>query len=268
MPTAPRHHRQAFTLVELSIVLAIIGILVGSIVAGSSLLRQSEVQTIISDYTKYSTAVAQFARQYGGQPGDLLDATNYWGDDSTNCADAAVTNTTPGTCNGNGNGEIVTATGTAPANMNEPFRAWQHLQLANYIDGTFSGVTAGTIGGTDLTAAPGVNIPRSRITNAGWSLFHYSAVDVANRYDQNVGNFLMFGTVNGNKLTRGAAIKANEAWQIDKKIDDARPAFGRIVTLKPAFLANCATSATDATAEYKVTDTSTACSLMMGIPSN
>lgn len=268
MPSTPRHHRQAFTLVELSIVLAIIGILVGSIVAGSSMLRQSEVQTIISDYTKYSTAVAQFARQYGGQPGDLLDATNYWGDDNTNCPDAAVTNTTPGTCNGNGDGQIVTATGAVGANTNEPFRAWQHLQLAGLVDGNFSGVTAGTIGTTDLTSAPSVNIPRSRITNAGWSLFHYNAVDVANRYNQNVGNFLMFGTANGNKLTRGAAIKPDEAFQVDKKIDDGRPAFGRVVTLKPAFLTNCATSATDATAEYKVTDTSTACSLMMGIPTN
>lgn len=268
MPFTTRRTHQAFTLVEMSIVLAIIGILVGAIVAGASLLRQSEVQTIISDYTKYSTAVAQFSRQYGGQPGDLLDATNYWGDDNTNCADAAVTNTTPGTCNGNGNGQIVTATGAAPANMNEPFRAWQHLQLAGLIDGNFSGVTAGTIGGTDLTASPGVNIPRSRITNAGWSLFHYSAVDVANRYNQDVGNLLMFGAVNGNKLTRGAVITAGEAWQVDKKIDDARPAFGRIVTLKPAFLTNCATSATDASAEYNVANTSTACSLMMGIPTN
>ena len=253
----------AFTLLELSIVLVVIGLLIGAALAGTSLLKQSELQTVISDYTKYSTAVAQFTQQYGGQPGDLLDATNYWGDDNTNCADAGVTNGSPGTCNGNGNGQIVTA---SAANLNEPMRAWQHLQFANYIDGSFTGVTAGTPGTTDLTAALGSNTPKSRVTNAGWSLFHYSAVNAANKYTQDVGNFLMFGTVNGNNLTRAAAITPSEAWQVDKKIDDARPAFGRVVTLKPAFLANCATTSVDATAEYKVTDSSIACSLMMGIP--
>jgi prepilin-type N-terminal cleavage/methylation domain-containing protein len=257
---------RAFTLVELSIVLVIIGLLVGGVLAGTSMLKQSELQTVISDYTKYSTAIAQFTQQYGGPPGDLLDATNYWGDDNTNCADAAVTNGTPGTCNGNGDSQIITATGAAPANVNEPFRAWQHLKLANYIDGNFSGLTAGTIGATDLTAATGINIPKSRITNAGWSIFNYSAVDNANKYALDIGNLLMFGAVNGNKLTRAAAITPTEAWQIDKKIDDSRPAFGRVVTLKPVYLTNCATSAVDATAEYKITDNSTACSLMMGIP--
>jgi prepilin-type N-terminal cleavage/methylation domain-containing protein len=262
----PSHPHRAFTLVELAIVLAVIGILVGAVLAGSSLLRQSEMQTIVSDYTKYSTAVAQFTRQYGGQPGDLLDATNYWGDDNTNCPDAAVTNGTPGTCNGNGNGQIITATGAVGANMNEPFRAWQHLQLANYIDGSYTGITAGVIGGSDLVAAFGVNAPKSRITNAGWTMFHYSAVDVANKYSLDIGNLLMFGATNNNKLTRNPAITPSEAWQVDKKIDDALPAFGRVVTLKPVFLANCATSAVDATAEYKLTDNSKACSLMMAIP--
>lgn len=57
---------RAFTLVELSIVLVIIGLLVGGVLAGTSMLKQSELQTVISDYTKYSTAIAQFTQQYGG----------------------------------------------------------------------------------------------------------------------------------------------------------------------------------------------------------
>lgn len=64
----PHRHprRQAFTLVELAIVLVVVGLLVGAITMGSSLLKQSELQTVISDYTKYSNAVDQVGRHIAG----------------------------------------------------------------------------------------------------------------------------------------------------------------------------------------------------------
>jgi prepilin-type N-terminal cleavage/methylation domain-containing protein len=266
MHRPPHPTGRAFTLIELAIVLAVIGILVGAVVAGSSMLRQSELQTIIADYSKYSNAVAQFSKQYGGLPGDLLDATNYWGDDNTNCPDAAVTNGTPGTCNGNGDGQINSAGFVTGMSINEPFRAWQHLQLANYIDGNYTGISAAT-SPQYLTAALGTNAPKSRITNAGWTIYNYSAFGV-DQYNltSNLKNILIFGAVSGNNLTRGMAITPTEAWQVDKKIDDTLPATGRVMTWKPMTLANCATSAVDASATYKVTYADKACSLMMSIP--
>ena len=250
---------QAFTLVELAIVLVVVGLLVGAITMGSSLLKQSELQTVISDYTKYSNAIAQFSQQYGGQPGDLLDATNYWGD-ATNCPDAA-TDGSPGTCNGNGNAQIMDK-GNATT-RNEPFRAWQHLLLANYIDGSFTGETGGSYGSTDLTAVRGVNIPASRVSNAGWSIFYKGATSGDTTYfDQDLKNFLMFGVPSGDSLTQGAAITSSEAFQVDKKIDDSLPHTGRVTALKPAALANCTTGGT----AYNLTNDSKACALMMNIP--
>lgn len=261
-PFPTRHSRvRAFTLVELAIVLVVVGLLVGAVSIGSSLLKQSELQTVISDYTKYANAIAQFNQQYGGLPGDLLDATNYWGDDGTNCADAAVTNGTPGTCNGNGDSQIVGA-GNATT-RNEPFRAWQHLQLANYVDGVYTGETGGSYGSTDLTSVRGTNIPASRVSNAGWSIYYKGATSGDTTYfDQDLKNFLMFGAPSGNTLTQGAAITTSEAFQVDKKIDDSLPHTGRVVTLKPAVLANCTTGGT----AYNLGNDSKACALMMNIP--
>jgi prepilin-type N-terminal cleavage/methylation domain-containing protein len=247
-----RLHRAAFTLIELAIVLAIIGLIVGGIMGGSALLRQSEMQTVVADFSKYSTATAQFSAQYGGLPGDILDATDYWGDDNAACADAAVTNGTPGTCNGNNNGNM--------SESAEPYRAWQQLVLANLISGNFTGVASG--GG----AVPGTNVPKSRISNTGWS-FGYKAVTAsnANDYDQGIANFLAVGGPISGGITQAPSLKPRDAWGVDAKLDDGMPALGRIITRKPAALANCATSATDASATYNLTYDSAACSLNMSL---
>ncbi len=249
--------RDGFSLVELAIVLVIIGLLVGAVIGGTALLKQSQLQTVIADYSKYSAAVAQFEKQYGSLPGDMIDATNFWGDDNAACADAGVVNGTPGTCNGNGDGLIVTT--------NEPFRAWQHLQLAGVVDGVYSGVTGG---GGAAHAVLGTNVPRSRITNAGWSIWNNtSVVGNADWYAKDLSNLLMFGAPVTNGLTQGPVITPQEAFQIDKKIDDSLPASGRVVALKAgtSTTPGCTTSAVDASAAYALSSSATACNLNMSL---
>ena len=266
----PYRHRQpthaAFTLAELAIVLVIIGLLVGTVIGSTQLIKQSQMQTVISDYTKYTAAAAQFQQQYGGPPGDIIDASNYWGTDSTYCT-VAATDITGGTCNGDGDGKIYTAQIiTTIPNTSEPYRAWQQLVLAKLIDGNFSGVT---VTGGATNSVPGTNVPASRITGAGWSFYNNTAlVGNTDWYAQDLGNILIFGGVISNSLNQGAVLTTNEAWQIDRKIDDGLPAFGRIVALKPSpstITPYCTTDVVDANAVYDQGSRGVYCSLAMSL---
>ena len=70
---------RAFSLVELSIVLVILGLLVGGILAGQSLIHAAELRAVSSEYQRYRTAIYAFRDKYLGLPGDITTATNFWG---------------------------------------------------------------------------------------------------------------------------------------------------------------------------------------------
>lgn len=89
--------QSGFTLLELSIVIVIIGLIVAGISAGQSLIRQAGVRGVISDFDTLTTALNTFKLQYDALPGDMDNASDYW---STDC------DPTPTNCDGNGNREI------------------------------------------------------------------------------------------------------------------------------------------------------------------
>ena len=67
----PGSDKYGFTLIELSVVLVIIGLIVGGILIGQDLIRSAEVRAQITQIEKYNQAVNTFKGKYGGIPGDL-----------------------------------------------------------------------------------------------------------------------------------------------------------------------------------------------------
>ena len=62
---------EGFTLIELSIVLVIIGLIVGGVLTGQSLISAAEVRAQISQIEKYNSAVNTFRSKFNALPGDM-----------------------------------------------------------------------------------------------------------------------------------------------------------------------------------------------------
>lgn len=254
--TIPAERRAGFTLIELSVVLAVIGLLVGGIMVGTRMLRNAELNTIATDYNKYNQAVSNFRTQYKAIPGDFVDATEYWGTAHATAATCVTTaSTATETCNGNGDWAINVSSGS-----NERFRFWQHLVNAGYITGRFSGVAASTNDNSTTSA----NAPASRLTNSVWYAANWGNSTPASAFTLTYNNLLELGGLVSNADPSGGIITPGDMYSIDRKIDDAMPGQGTLVARNIAGCTNASggTPETDVTTGYKLSSTTTACALV------
>ena len=74
---ASRTIDKGFSLVELSIVLVILGLLIGGILTGQSLIRAAELRSVTTQYQGYVTAVNTFRDKYFALPGDMPNAIDF-----------------------------------------------------------------------------------------------------------------------------------------------------------------------------------------------
>lgn len=63
--------RSGFTLIELSIVLLVIGLLTSAVLVGRDLIATAQIRKQISQIDQYRLAATTFRTKYGGLPGDL-----------------------------------------------------------------------------------------------------------------------------------------------------------------------------------------------------
>lgn len=213
---------KGFTLIELSIVLVIIGLIIGGILVGKDMIRAAELRSVLSQIDNFQSAINAFRLKYSCLPGDCPNATDFFGTDSSGCPSGGGAT---GTCNGNDNRQIgLFSVGTI--SEGESFRSWQQLGLAGLIEGSYTGV-AGPGGVRDVIG--GTNAPISKMNKSAFQLVYIQST-LGDRYSAVSGHhILFFGNDSTNFEPDKGALGADEAYALDAKTDDGLPGSGRMI---------------------------------------
>lgn len=252
--------RSGFSLVELSIVLVILGLLTGGVLTGQNLIRAAELRSVITEFKNYQTAAMTFRDKYFALPGDMTNATDFWGSagGSGELGDGCEAGASSGTatCNSDGNGKVESRGVSAASEFNEPFMFWQHLANAGIVEGSYSGkASAGGINHHTIN----VNGPAAKLGNAGWTSIYWEPA--VNHFQVGASNSLYIGAGTTTGGTFGAIFKPEEAWNIDVKLDDGMPGSGKITSGAFATCTEAATN-TEFTAPYALTTSTVSCFLV------
>ncbi len=250
-----------FSLLEMSVVLIIVGLIVGGVTVNREMIRAAELRRVLKDADTYKAAINTFRDKYLALPGDMSNATSFWGKDNTACPADSGAVAEPGTCNGDGDGHIILS-GSAPF-ISEGTAVWNQLALAGIIEGTY-----------DLDwgagAYPETHAPVSALSESSYAVDYYGTLSGATWwYDGDYGHVIRFGIPNNNGGTfcpscfdANPHFNPQDTWRLDTKTDDGLPGTGNIRAAKndelPATCTSSINAANTFTATYQV-DVNTLC---------
>lgn len=205
----------AFTLIELSIVLVIIGLIVSGVLVGQDLIRAAQVRAQVAQIEKLNVAVNAFRTKYNCIPGDCPNAVEKGLGTAGGDGD-----------DGDGSGTVDAGDLGAQGNVIgiETQNFWYHLGKANMIANIYP-----------VGQVPGVNSPSTIIVGNGHEGNPRGGVWLVNRFVNTFANgstdirpaWLLTDEVNQNGVWNYAAIFYPDiSYMMDTKMDDGYPSTG------------------------------------------
>jgi prepilin-type N-terminal cleavage/methylation domain-containing protein len=202
--------KSGFTLIELSIVLVIIGLIIGGVLAGQDLIKGAELRAAAGQIEKIDTVVNAFRNKYNGLPGDIASPANFGFDPGSAGAAGLL-----------GNG-VLDPQGAAL--LEEPALFFDHLASAGLITETLAAttanVTSGGVAATMSTYAPISKLGKGISVRAqSFGGTNYYMMDASTAIS-NVG-----------VITPVYGMPPITAFGLDTKLDDGLPITGKVVAV-------------------------------------
>ncbi len=194
-----RQHGVSF--IEIAMIVVIASLVVGSVITYKNFRKAATLRSVITDITRYKSAINDFREKYFAWPGDMTLAFSYWG---AECGGPG--STTIGECNGDGNGQISWS-------AIEGIKAWQHLSLAGLVPQQYDG-TCRSSNWANCNGILKFSIPESQVASAGFYIDNPGTLTD----NRNVIGIAMEGKFGA---TGVAVFVPKDAYSIDLKIDDS-----------------------------------------------
>jgi hypothetical protein len=189
-----RRAQTGLSLIEIAVVLVVIGLLLGGVLKGQSMIDTARVTRLAAQQDEVKAAYLGFVDRFRALPGDFGQAGAM-----LDCSGACPY--------GNGNGMIESAAASlSGSELREDILAWTHLNAAGFLTGGYR-MAAGTVAPT----------PDNNPVNSYQGYLQLS-------YD---GVFGLAGSINArHNLKTGNLVPVELLAEVDRRIDDGLPDSG------------------------------------------
>lgn len=213
-----KKHEEGFTLVELSIVLVIIGLIIGGVLAGQDMIKAAEIRAQVAQLQGFDTAANTFRDKYGYAPGDL-PGNGTTASPNNFALQFGLTQRSGAAGHGDGNGLIEGCSLGARVFGCETILIWRDMNQMNLIDGAFNQATDALTAVASMVVAQGY-IPEAKMKRGNM----VTAFATVGRNYYGISGFTSTSSAGVYALV--PALAPQEAFAIDAKMDDGKPITG------------------------------------------
>jgi len=246
-------NQRGFTLIEMSIVLVIIGLIIGGILKGQELIESSRQKNLISQVDRLKAGTTTFVDRFKGLPGDFSRTALL---QNSTLLDPGNDSGTIGTTEVNAAGLITLENQITDENVQ-----YFNMLLAAGLGsaGSMSTSDPACFSGLCNSASP---LPPGPFPQSGLSIKYGTHEGTTAQGNSKQAHWLVLSRFDDGALTGGltdGVLSGERAFQVDNKYDDGNANAGNIRSLR--LDASCGSATTD----YSQASTPVACHLIFSV---